>query len=53
VSSGRTAAPAGDAGGLPFTGIPALALAALGLGTLAAGTLAVRAGRRRTASDAL
>lgn len=51
VASGRTSAPSGAAGALPFTGIPALALLTLGLGTLAAGTLAVRAGRRRTASS--
>ena len=51
VTGGRTSAPVGNAGGLPFTGIPALGLAALGLGALAAGTLAVRAGRRRTASS--
>ena len=46
-------APQDRGSALPFTGVPLPALIALALATLAAGALAVRAGRRRTASDLL
>jgi hypothetical protein len=36
---------------LPFTGVPLLALVGIALATLAAGALAIRAGRRRTATQ--
>ena len=53
VAARDTAAPQDRGSALPFTGIPLPALIALALATLAAGGLAIRAGRRRTATDLL